>query len=323
MTGRSSHWFTPEPQGWEWSTQVRLMLQDFDHRVVPHRSNMRTYRLSANGIPPYDVARSLQLDHLSHGVDEFVRSVANKLITNHEVWLEVTFADDELEQPCFRVFPVYGVKQQPSGRLVQEVPVRNRPNLPDGHHPNQMLEIDLDPASFIRVSLPEEYPAELIGRVINQLVETGERFDLLPLWVREQMAGHRRDAPRFDSALAIRTERLRTIQASSPIGWTAREIFYGSDRHLGDYYYYWRELRFLHFCSSLRACAEEMLRQVLMLAGPRCGFTSQVRVAGVYTPAQVEGLIRRFESGEMDLTNISDVIFENLDSLYAVERQVV
>ena len=299
------------------------MLEDFDNHVVPYRTNTDTYRLSANGIPPYDVARSLELDHHSRGVDGFVRSVANGLITNHEVWLEITFADNEQGRPCFRVCPVYGVKQQASGRLVQEVPVRNQPYLPDGQHPDHTLEIDLDPARVIGVSLPEEYPANLIERVVHQLVETDERFNLLPHWVKEQMEGHRRDAPRLDFALTIRTERLRTIQVASPIGWTAREIFYGSSRHLGDYYYYWRELRFLHFCSSLRACAEEILRQVLTLAGPRCGFTAQVTAAGLYTPAEVAALICRFESGEIPFTNIPDILFENPDSLYAVERQVV
>lgn len=323
MTGRSSRWFTPEPQGWEWSRQVRLMLEDFDQRIVPYRANADAYRLSTDGIPTYDVARSMELEHPTNGVDGFVRSVSNSLIANHEVWLEITFANDEQGRPYFRVFPVLGVRRESSGRLVQEVPIRNQPDLPDSNRPSRTLEIELDPAHVIGVSLPKDYPANLIRRVINQLVEVDDHFNLLPDWVKEQMAGHRRDVPRFDSALAVRTERLRTIQAASPIGWTAREIFYGSSRHLGDYYYYWRELRFLHFRSSLRACAEEILRQVLTLAGPRCGFTAQVTAVGVYTPAEVAALICRFESGEILFTNINDILFENLDSVYAGERQVV
>ena len=85
----------------------------------------------------------------------------------------------------------------------------------------------------------------------------------------EKMTGQRRNAPAFDSGEATRTQRLRIAQATLPIGWTAREIYYGENRHLGDYYYYWRELRFLHFRSSIRERAEKALQQVLTFAGER------------------------------------------------------
>ena len=323
MIGRSSHWFIREPEDWVWSPEARLMLEDFDLQVVPYRMDGDAYRLSAQGISLTDVNRSLELGQRGDGVDGFVRTVANDLITYHEVWLEITFGDDEHGHPFFRVFPVYGVKQESSGRLVQRVPVRNRPNLPGNDQSNQTVEIELDTERIIGASLPDDYPGILMTEVVNRLVEARTSFALLPNWVKEQMAGHRQDAPHYDSEAAIRTERLRIIQAASPIGWTAREIYYGDGRHLGDYYYYWRELWFLHFRSSLRACAEEMLRRVLTLAGSRCGFTTQATAVGLYLPTEVEALISRFEAGEIAFTSINDIIFENADSPFAVERQVV
>ena len=323
MTGRSSQWFMREPEDWVRSPQAMLMLRDFDLQVVPYRMNGDAYRLSAQGMSSTDINRSLELGRHGKGVDGFVRTVANGLITGHEVWLEITFGDDEQGHPFFRVFPVYGVKQESSGRLVQRVPGRNRPSLPESDQSIQTVEIELNSERIIGVSLPDDYPSNLMTEVVNGLAGAGTSFDLLPNWVKEQMAGQRRDAPHYDSAAVIRTERLRIIQAASPIGWTAREIYFGDGRHLGDYYYYWRELRFLHFTSSLRACAEKMLLRVLTLAGTRCGFTTQVTAVGLYLPSEVEALISRFEAGEIAFTSINEIIFENADSPFADERQVV
>ena len=323
MTGRSSQWFMHEPEHWVRSPKAQLLLRDFNLQAVPYRMNGDAYQLSAQGMSLTDINRSLQLGQRSDGVDGFVRTVANGLITSHQVWLEITFDDDQHGHPFFRVFPVYGVKQESSGRLIQRVPLRDQPSLLDSDQSNQTVEIELNNERIIGVSLPDDYSSNLMTEVVSGLVEESTSFTLLPNWVWEQMAGQRRDAPNYDSAAAIRTERLRTIQAASPIGWTAGEIYYGDGRHIGDYYYYWRELRFLHFISSLRACAEEMLRRVLTLAGTRCRFTTQITAVGLYLPEEVENLISRFEAGEIDFTSINDIIFESADSPSANERQVV
>ena len=136
----------------------------------------------------------------------------------------------------------------------------------------------------------------------------------------EQITGQRRNAPAFDSGEASRTARLRVAQAALPIGYTARENYYGGNRCLGEYYYYWRELRFLHFRSSMRERAEQALRQVLTVAGAKCGFDAHVTARGMYTPVEVEGIIEKYEAGDIPFSAVTDLIFERPNSVQSSEK---
>ena len=107
----------------------------------------------------------------------------------------------------------------------------------------------------------------------------------------------------LDPIESFRTERLRVAQVALPIGWTARAIF-SKDSLFTEYFYYWRELRFLHFGTSMRKRAEEALCQVLDIAGTRCGFEASVTSSGIYAPTEVENLIKRFEEGDIRFSEL-------------------
>ena len=139
----------------------------------------------------------------------------------------------------------------------------------------------------------------------------------------EQWTGSRSGAPPYDAAEASRTRQLRLAQAALPIGWTARELYLGEHRAVSEYYHYLRELRFLHFLASLRSCAEDALRQVLTLAGERCGFKASVTALGVHTPDEVEVLIQKFEAGALPFSAVNDIIFEIGEDSQSQERTVL
>ena len=160
-------------------------------------------------------------------------------------------------------------------------------------------EVELDPGRMINVSLPAAYCSQLLMQLVRDLAEVPSA--LIPPWHLEQMADRRLDAPFFDHAEASRTERLSIAQAALPIGWPAREALYGPSRQMSEFYLYWRELRFLHFRSSLRARAEDALRKVLKFAGEKCGFVASVTANGLYTPQESEELLERFQKGRSHL----------------------
>ena len=83
-----------------------------------------------------------------------------------------------------------------------------------------------------------------------------------------------------------------------------------------------RELRFLHFLASLRSCAEDALRQVLTLAGDRCGFRASVTAFGVHTPDEVNLLIQRFEAGDLPFSAVNDILYGAAKGL-PVEQRIV
>ena len=173
---------------------------------------------------------------------------------------------------------------------------------------------------MVHVRLPDKYPRGLLKKLVEDLVEIDSNDNLMPSWVLEQMTGQRKSAPPFDSGEAIRTQRLRIAQATLQIGWTAREIYYGGNSYLGDYYYYWRELRFLHFRSSMRERAEKALQQVLTFAGEMCSFEAHVTARGLYTPIEVEDIIKKYEAGDIPLSAMTDIIFECPNSSQSRER---
>ena len=326
MTGRRSRWFPHQPRMWTWSTETHLLLEDFNNNIVPYRNAGDAYQVSTHGILHWQIQDALELwdGGGRDGADNFVHAVASSLLTDHQAWLEVTFDKDHQNRSPFRVFQAPGVKRTATGRLIQEIPRLDEPNYRhEAEADRNLQQVEIDGELMVSASLPNDYPSPLLMKVIRELAEIDPTSSLMPTWAMEQMTGQRRDAPPYDPNEATRTERLRVAQAALPIGWTAREIYYGSSRHLGNYYYYWRELRFLHFRSSMRERAEEALHKVLTLARKRCGFDVSVTASGLYTPPEVEELIRRFEAGEIPFSALNDIIFERADGAYAQQRCVV
>ena len=170
------------------------------------------------------------------------------------------------------------------------------------------------------MSLPKEYPCQLLLKIESDLVEADAYDPLKTQWMMDQVTRQNRNAPTFDSREANRTHRLRILQAALPIGWTAREIYYDSNRFLGEYYRIWRELRFLHFRASMRERAEGALHQVLSMAGTVCGFNASVATSGLCTPLEVEEIIRDFEASRITFSKVYDIIYERQDSPYSRER---
>ncbi len=316
-----SHRVFSQPKCWIPSAQTDLLYQDFSNRVVPYRHDPKAYALSAEGVSPRQIEECLTLGRHGWKLDGFLRRVASSLLTRHEVWLEVAFGDVGRDGAPFAVFEVDGVSRASAGHLVQAPP--NRDELPDSVRwdGSWEKEIELDAARMVHVSLPAAYASETLFQVVHDLAEIDS--SLLPPWAMAQMAGQRPDAPRFDVKEADRTERLRIAQAALPIGWTARETFFAPNTRTTDYYRSWRELRFLHFRSSMRARAEGALRRVLVIAGKECGFTASVMAHGVYTPDEVQGFIQRFEAGHLTLSTVSDIQFERVADPQEGVRRVV
>ena len=323
MTGSTSRLFPHEPGVWLHSTETHLLLQDFNLYVVPHRDDGNAYELSVQGISSRLVNEALSLWNHGRGADSFVSAVASTLLTENEAWLEVTLDPNSRDGLPFRPLLVHGVRGTATGNLVQEVPILESSNYPtQGEPARQTQTIELDEERMVHVRLPDKYPSRLLEKIAEDLVEVDSNANLMPPWVMEQVTGQRKNAPVFDSGEATRTQRLRIAQATLPIGWTAREIYYGENRHLGDYYYYWRELRFLHFRSSMRESAEKALQQVLAVAGPKCGFEAHVTARGLYTPAEVEDIIEQFEAGNIPFSVVTDIIFEVANSAQSREKRL-
>ena len=320
MTSRRSRWFPTRGERWERSPQIDLLTQDFDIAVVPYRNAPKAYELAVDGASWYEIEGALTLNWDDHGIADFMRNLASRLLFDHEVWLEVTF-DDAPDSAPFQVFAVDGVQRTRTGGLVQELP--RIEELPDGVSTEIEWEptIELDPDRMVRLVLPKAYPGKVLRRVFADLAEV--TTPLVPDWVLEHMAGQRRDTPPFDLNEANRIERLRIAQATLAIGWDGREAFLGLGRQISDYYLYWRKLRFLHFCSSIRECVEGTLCRVLTLAGLTRGFTTEVTAKGLHTPQEIEGFIRRFEAGQLPFSDVNDILMERGDGKYANERKIV
>lgn len=319
MTSRRSHPFQPASEDWGRSMELYLLYEDFVNRLVPYRHEPEAYELVANGISNNHLDEALALWDYEEGLDGFVRVTASRLLSHHEVWLEVAFSDENQGHVPFRVFEIGGVKRTKAGNLIQE-PL-HRDELPDWYEVRDEwhTEIELDTDRMVHVLLPDDYPSKLLTGVVRDLEETDS--DIIPGWVMNRLAEQGRTAP-YDSGEASRIRQLRIAQAALPIGWTGREIL-NSNRYVSDYYHYSRELRFLHFLSSVRARAEEAVRQVLTLAGERCGFEATVNAYGVHTPLEVERFIREFEAGELAFSVVNDIIFENVKDTQLEPRRVL
>ena len=324
MTSRSSRWFPHEPKMWLHSAQTYLLLEDFNLYVVPHRNKGDAYELSVQGISSSQIKEALSLWNSGRGADSFVSAVASTLLTEHEACLEVIFKPDDRDGLPFRPLLVHGVRKTATGSLIQEVPTlesSGSPNHPHQVDPDRQFQtIELDEGCIVHVCLPDKYPSGLLKKLVEDLVKVDANDNIMPPWVMKKMTGQRRNAPTFDSGEATRTQRLRIAQATLPIGWTAREIYYGENRYLGDYYYYWRELRFLHFRSSIRERAEKALQQVLTFAGEKCSFEAHVTARGLYTPTEIEEIIKKYEAGDIPLSAVNDIIFESANSAQYRER---
>ena len=321
MTTRTSRWFPHETEMWRNHFQVGLLLDDFNLHIVPYRDEGDAYELLVEGTPKHQIENALSLWGNEKGADSFVKAVASTLLTEHEAWLEMVFQTGDREELPFRPILVHGVRRMAKGNLMQTIPELDAPYYHShGSRTQQPQTIELDSERMIQIALPEEYHGQLLKKVIVDLMETESHDPLKAKWIIEGMTGQRRDTPAFDLIEAVRTHKLRTAQAALPIGWTAREVFYGSERVLNDYYRYWRELRFLHFRSSIRQCAEEALRQALSMAGDKCGIKVSVTTSGLYTPSEVQEIIRDYEAGNITFSEVNDIIFERVDSIYSSQR---
>ncbi len=305
---------------WIDSGQTHLLYQDFDARVVPYRHDPDAYALSTEGALSYEVEEALSLRD-ARGVDGFLRAVAARLLTNHEAWLEVSFEDERREPTPFTVTEVDGVQRTERGGLVQKLPTSHE--LPEWYRDKGEwgVVLDLDPDRMVHARLPDAYPSEVLERVITDLaaIELG----LTPSWVVDQWVESKSDTPPYDAAEAFRTRQLRLAQAALPIGWTARELYFGQHRAVSDHYHYLRELRFLHFLASLRACAEDALRLALKIAGDKCGFTASVTAFGVHTPDEVEVSIREFDAGALPFSAVNNVLYGAVTGSPPLEKRIV
>ena len=297
-----------------------MLHDDFGNRVIPHRNVGRVYVLSSENIAERLVEQALDIGRGPPGVDRFIESVARGLLRSHEVWIELIIDGNGKDQLAFQVCEVNSVRRTAAGSLIQVIP--DKAELPEWFQmegpSNQALE--LDPDLMVHVTLPKAYPSEVLERVVRSLADV--KPFVPPMWAIEQSAGISRDAPRFDAAEADRTDRLHILQAAHPIGWAARESLLGESRQINEYYLAWRELRFLHFVASMRECAESGLREVLGLAGKRCGFTASVTAHGVYTPEEVCGFMRQFQAGELSLSAVDDIVFQRTITAESRQRRV-
>ena len=324
MTSRTSRWFPYEPEMWHDNFQTGMLLDDFNLHIVPYRGNGDAYELSVEETPSRQVTNALSLWGNETGADSFIRAVASTLLTEHEVWLEMVFQTDDRDGLPFRPILVHGVRRMATGKLMQIVPAMDAPHYHShGNTTQEPQTIELDSERMINVALPEKYPSQLLNKLVDDLTETDLHNPLKAQWIMEGMTGQRRDTPAFDVSEAVRTHKLCTAQAALPIGWTARETLYGGERVLNDYYHYWRELRFLHFRSSIRKSAEEALREVLSNAAAKCGFKVSITTSGLYTPPEVEKIICDYEAGKITFSAVNDIIFERRDSTYSRQRDVL
>lgn len=211
---RRGQWFPRQETRWVDSFETRMLFEDFHNSVVPYRHEPEAYELSTDGIPWYTVDEALTLGHDGWRLDGFLRTVATRLLTNHEVWLEVALEDGHDQGKPFSVWLVDGVERLPQGGLVQVLPPRNE--LADwwGVPDDWPEQISLDPSSMVHATLPGEYPSGALDEVMQRLAEI--EVDITPNWLWSHWEGSNPDAPRPDLTELSRTQRLAVLQAAAP-----------------------------------------------------------------------------------------------------------
>ena len=305
------------------SLQVWMLCEDFSIQVVPYGRNHTAYELSTCGISSHVVEGGLTItDNARRGVEGFIESVAYGILMNQEVWLEVTFNTTEHNTAPFQVFPVNGVSRTAEGDIIQEVLNATYISGKSRRSESGKERILLPTDRMVHATLPSDYPSAVLNRVIVELAEHDE-LEVFR-WGSAKVTGQGEVPQNFDFQEASRVRRLRLLQSALPIGWTAREGLRSIDsREMSEYYYFLRELQFLHFMASMREQAERALRDVLVLAGERCGFTFTVTAQGIHTPDEVNSLIAQFKRGEIAFSAISDIIYERAGSEHSSEKRFV
>ena len=304
--------------------QLFLLYQDFHNRVMPSRSRTSgVYRLSSEGESSQRIVDSLSLrPERRPQLDHFLEYVALKLFTHFEVWIEVAFPDDDGATP-FAVYDANGIQPTRSGGLVQALP--SQPTVDEAPEWVRAFggwgtNIKLDAERMVHVTMPEAYPERAFSKVVTDLSEVAT--NVARPWVLEELSSPKPGGPLFDIGEADRTEKLRILQATLPIGWAAREGILGEQSRISHYYDLWRQLLFLHFRASMRQRAEEALHEVLTIASQRCGFSFEVCAHGVYTPEHVQATIERFEAGELDFESAWDIVYERERAGYSDQRRI-
>ena len=320
MTRRCSVSIPKLATNWHDSFHTHMLLQDFNSRVTSSFADPRAYELNSACRPSYEIERGLTLDHRHAGVSDFITGVATRLLTDQEVWIEVFIDDRHAADSPFQLAEVNGVKRIKAGTLVQEIPERT--HLPEWfdveYEDNQRVE--LDPSRMIQVVMPESYPSKAIQRVVRELSEVGT--SLVPDWFLEQLREHKASTTQFDAKETSRTSRTIALRAAMPIGWATREATQTGSRLVNDYYYFLRELRFLHFVASMRESAEAALRQVLGIASDLCGLEVSVTAHGSLAPEQINAYIRQLELGQVSFDDLAYVIYERPGRLDLGTRKV-
>ena len=322
MTLMNTHDTPFEESIWVNSINAHMLLEDFENNVVPYRRHDEPYELQVNGLPKNLVSDTLELSRSGDGVENFVKGVASTLLMKRGAWLEIFFNDPDTDRLPFRVFPVTGVRQTQTGNWVRN------PGIPDGpafwalnsnERSNSPIAVNIE--RLIQVHLPERYSSEVLAEVTQGLVETDSVSSLRRQRELESLIHSNGRSSPGNLGESYRTEKLRVAQAGLPIGWTGREI-YSRDSAFTEYFYYWRELRFLHFRASMRERAEGALCQVLDIAGPHSGFEASVTSSRLYSPSEVEGLIKKFEEGEIPFTETFNIMREMSETFPAHTREI-
>ena len=319
--GRRSRLIPPLTDKWVDSANTHMLLQDFDSRTLPRGGEIEPYVLIAHEIDGSVVERSLTQGLRRTGVGKFVRSVATQLLVKQDVWFEITFGDPKNDEAPFGVWEVNGVFRDSSGRILQKIP--HRSEIPDWFDVGDEYgsEIELDSEFMVTAAMPDAYRGDNLSRIVQELAKIP--LNPMPNWVIDGIANPNVATRAFGPSEVLRVSRLHELHVAAPIGWPVREGLYGPGRQINEFYLNLRELRFLHFVASMREQAEGALREVLEIAGRRCGFEATVMAHGMYTPDEVSDFIRQLEAGELPFSTLTDIIFRRGEIAESFNRRVV
>lgn len=318
-----SRWIPNGGQRYPDGLNAHMLFNDVSNTVVPYRTDRNdAYRLASE--PPEQLLaleESLSLSDQGRGADDFIREVARRLFVDHEVWIELAVDADRSPEPrrrgmrherLFEVAIVHRlVEDSASGKRRQILPTPDEIPFHYSVDYGGVAEVDMSGAQLIHVVLPSCYSGDELDEMFRQLEAIPEK--ITPDWVYTKWMGMDANAPTFNVQEHIRLRDLVTLQATRVIGWTARQIFMGESRVLNDYARYERELRFLHFRTSLRAQAEDALVRVIRDAGAVLGLHIEAYANGVLTSQQVEDAIERFQAGTLPFSEVNDWVLEKGD----------